>query len=135
MHSDLRRARAAVINNIPISTDAAKALPIVVKAFTIVVKPLPIVIKPLPIVIKPLPIVVKRLPIVVKALPPRSFDGISLRVPEITGLLIDLSVNLEEVVNVAQPNDGFFCDLRDQNFKGSKQPQFLNTFLRLFLPF
>jgi glyceraldehyde-3-phosphate dehydrogenase/erythrose-4-phosphate dehydrogenase len=39
MNSDLRRARAAVINKIPISTDTAKALSIVVKVLPIVVKP------------------------------------------------------------------------------------------------
>lgn len=44
------------------------------------------------------------LPIVVHALPPKSLDGISLRVPTITGSLVDLTVNVEKAVTVAEVN-------------------------------
>jgi glyceraldehyde-3-phosphate dehydrogenase type I len=46
----------------------------------------------------------KALPIVVKSLPPKSLDGLSLRVPTVTGSLCDLSVNVQEVVTAEQVN-------------------------------
>ena len=44
------------------------------------------------------------LPKVVKALPPKSMDGISLRVPTITGSLVDLSVNVKKEVTKEEVN-------------------------------
>ena len=44
------------------------------------------------------------LPRVVKALPPKSMDGLSLRVPTVTGSLVDVTVNVEKECTVAEVN-------------------------------
>lgn len=49
----------------------------------------------------------KALPIVVHNLPKNSLDGLALRVPTITGSLVDLTVNVETEVTIAQVNGAF----------------------------
>nr|BAC98825.1 glyceraldehyde-3-phosphate dehydrogenase [Trichonympha agilis] len=60
----------------------------------------------------------KALPIVVKALPPKCLDGLALRVPTITGSLVDLSVNVKEVVTVDQVNAALKAASEDGPLKG-----------------
>jgi Glyceraldehyde-3-phosphate dehydrogenase/erythrose-4-phosphate dehydrogenase len=44
------------------------------------------------------------LPKVVHALPPKSMDGISIRVPTVTGSIVDLTVNVKKEVTVEEVN-------------------------------
>lgn len=45
------------------------------------------------------------LPRVVKALPPKSMDGLSIRVPTITGSLVDVTMNVEKTVTKEEVNE------------------------------
>jgi glyceraldehyde-3-phosphate dehydrogenase type I len=58
------------------------------------------------------------LPIVVKKLPPKSLDGIALRVPTITGSLVDLTVNVEATVTKDDVNKAIEAASKSGPLKG-----------------
>jgi glyceraldehyde-3-phosphate dehydrogenase type I len=58
------------------------------------------------------------LPRVVKGLTPKSFDGISLRVPTLIGSLIDVTLNLNQTVTIQQVNEALVAASQTEELKG-----------------
>ncbi|KAH0788791.1 glyceraldehyde-3-phosphate dehydrogenase [Histomonas meleagridis] len=58
------------------------------------------------------------LPRVVKALPPKSMDGLSLRVPTITGSLVDVTMNVKKEVTKEEVNEVLKKACESEQLKG-----------------
>jgi glyceraldehyde-3-phosphate dehydrogenase type I len=58
------------------------------------------------------------LPKVVKGLTPKSLDGISLRVPTLTGSLVDVTLNLKKTVTIQEVNDALIAATNRPELKG-----------------